>query len=75
MDSRNYLLGQKFLLRTDHGSLRWIFNFKDPQEQIARWLEVLTQFNFEIQHREGKKHQNADALSRNDTDELCIHQK
>lgn len=61
---RHYLLGRKFILRTDHRSLRWFFSFKDPQGQILRWLEVLSQFDFEIQHRKGKLHQNADALSR-----------
>ena len=44
---RHYLLGQKFLLRTDHGSIRWIFEFKDPRGQVARWLEVLAQYDFE----------------------------
>ena len=61
---RHYLLGQKFLLRTDHGSIRWIFEFKNPVGQVARWLEVLAQYDFEIQHRPGRKHQNADSLSR-----------
>ena len=42
---RHFLLGQKFLLRTDHGSLRWIFEFKDPREQVARWLEILAQYD------------------------------
>lgn len=61
---RHYLLGRKFIIRTDHSSLRWIFNFKDPQGQLARWLEVLSQYHFTIEHREGKKHLNADAMSR-----------
>ena len=61
---RHYLLGCEFILRTDHNSLRWIFNFKSPQGQLSRWLEVLSQYHFKIQHREGKKHGNADALSR-----------
>lgn len=60
---RHYLLGRKFILRNDYSSLRWIFNFKDPQGQLARWLEVLSQYHFTIEHREGKKHLNADALS------------
>ena len=72
---KHYLLGRQFLLRTDHGSLRWLFNFKDPTGQLARWLEFLSQFNFEIVHREGIKHQNADALSRKDSTPLCAHQK
>ena len=61
---RHYLLGREFKLRTDHSSLRWLFSFKDPQGQMARWLEVLAQYNFKIVHREGKKHGNADSLSR-----------
>eukprot|EP00731_Ephydatia_muelleri_P033154 Em0025g110a len=39
-------------------------NFKDPQGQIARWLEILAEYDFTIQHRPGLKHSNADALSR-----------
>ncbi|GBM23206.1 Transposon Ty3-I Gag-Pol polyprotein [Araneus ventricosus] len=31
-----YLYGWKFLLRTDHASLRWLLNFKEPEGQIAR---------------------------------------
>ena len=65
---RHYLLGQEFLLRTDHGSLRWLCNFKQPEGQIARWLEISSQYNFKIVHRAGKRHQNADALSRIDED-------
>ena len=67
---RHYLLGKKFLLRTDHGSLAWLFSFKDQQGQIARWLEVLAQYNFDIQHRDGNKHLNADALSRKPTSDF-----
>ena len=71
---RHYLLGQNFLLRTDHGSLRWIFDFKDPRGQVARWLEVLAQYDFDIEHRPGVKHQNADSLSRKDFEQTnCDH--
>ena len=61
---RPYLIGQQFVLRTDHGSLTWLANFKEPTGQTARWMEKLQSFNFRIQHRQGKKHTNADALSR-----------
>ena len=61
---RNYLLGQQFLLRTDHSSLTWLLRFKEPQGQLARWLEYIFQFKFTIVHRDGRKHTNADALSR-----------
>ena len=52
-----YLLGREFTLHTDHGSLTWLQTFRDPEGQLARWLEKLQQFNFNI-------HQNTDALSR-----------
>ena len=61
---RPYLLGRRFTLRTDHGSLTWLRNFKEPEGQLARWLERLQEFDFEILHRRGRKHTNADALSR-----------
>ena len=61
---RQYLLGREFLLRTDHHSLTWLTNFKDPDGQLARWLEKLAEYNFQIAHRPGRKHSNADSLSR-----------
>ena len=61
---RPYLLGQNFALRTDHSSLTWLHNFKEPEGQLARWIEKLQEYDFTIFHRQGKQHQNADALSR-----------
>ena len=61
---RPYLLGRRFTLRTDHGSLTWLSNFRNPEGQLARWLEKLQEYDFEILHRSGRKHGNADAMSR-----------
>ncbi len=61
---RPYLLGTKFTLRTDHASLTWMLNFRQPEGQVARWLEILQAYDFEVQHRPGQQHANADALSR-----------
>ncbi|KAL4004005.1 hypothetical protein ACER0C_003718 [Sarotherodon galilaeus] len=61
---RPYLHGCRFLLRTDHASLTWLLNFKHPEGRVACWLEVLQGYDFEIQHRAGRQHGNADALSR-----------
>ncbi|KAL5491798.1 hypothetical protein EMCRGX_G017162 [Ephydatia muelleri] len=63
-EQRQYLLGREFTLRTDHGSLVWIRNFKEPEGQLARWLERLQEYNFTVVHRQGLRHCNADALSR-----------
>ena len=61
---RHYLYGKRFKVRTDHGSLRWLLNFKNPEGQLARLIEVLSIYDMEIQHRPGTQHKNADALSR-----------
>ena len=61
---KHYLLGREFLLRTDHASLVWLHKFKEPDGQIARWLQQLGPYTFQIQHRVGKRHGNADALTR-----------
>ena len=61
---RPYLMGRRFLLRTDHGSLTWLRNFREVAGQLARLLQRLQELDFEIVHRRGKKHINADALSR-----------
>ena len=61
---RPYLYGKKFVLRTDHSALRWMMNFKEPEGQLARWLDTLSEYDFEVQHRAGRLHRNADAMSR-----------
>ena len=61
---RHFLYGKNFLVRTDHSSLRWLLNFKNPEGQLARWLEVLSSFDMKIEHRPGRLHGNADGLSR-----------
>ena len=59
-----YLYGRRFLARTDHSALQWLKNFKNPRGQVARWLERLSDFDFEVEHRSGQLHGNADGLSR-----------
>ena len=59
----HYLWGKWFLLRTDHASLKWLVNFREPEGMLARWLSVLSNYDFEVQHRRGALHSNADGLS------------
>jgi len=67
---RLYLHGRKFWLHTDHASLIWLCKRAEPYSQVARWLEILAEFSYQIEHRPGKKHGNADRLSRR-PDEGC----
>lgn len=43
---RHYLYGHKVFVRTDHSALKWVLNFKDPQGQVARWIEVLDTYEW-----------------------------
>ena len=61
---RPYLYGRRFRLQTDHASLRWLCRRTEPLDQVARWLELLAEFQYTIEHRAGKNHGNADGLSR-----------
>ena len=61
---RHYLYGQRVRVRTDHSALKWLLNFKNPEGQLARWLEVITQYQLTLEHRAGRIHMNADSLSR-----------
>ena len=59
-----YLYGRHFMVRTDHASLQWLLNFKALEGQLARWMQKLGEYDFEVKHRKGAEHGNADALSR-----------
>jgi len=61
---RHLLLGYHFLLRTDHAALTYLRRTPEPVGQSARYLDKLAEYDFELQHRPGAQHQNADALSR-----------
>ena len=61
---RHYLLRTHVILRTDHHSLKWFKTFKRPEGILARWIETLVEFDYEIEHRPGRLHCNADGVSR-----------
>jgi len=68
---RQYLLGRRFVIRTDHSALQSLRKTPEPIGQQARWQTFIKQLTFTITHRPGTQHRNADALSRrpNDDDE------
>ena len=59
---RHYL--RRFVLRTDHCGLKYLFDQPILNARQARWLEFLCEFDFEIKHIKGKENKVADALSR-----------
>ncbi len=58
-----YLTGRHFTVVTDHASLTWLRNFKEPEGAVARWITRLQPFDFKIVHRPGNHHSHADGLS------------
>ena len=67
-----YLHNHKFTVVTDHSSLRWLMNVKDASGRLARWALLLQQYDFNIVHRPGRIHGNADCLSRRPYDSCAM---
>ena len=72
---RQYLLGLRFTIRTDHAALQWLKKTPTPIGQQARWVEQLEEFDYDIQHRPGHKHGNADALPRRPGEAREMHEE
>jgi len=61
---RHYLLGTHMVLRTDHHSVKWLKTFKRPESILARWIETLAEFDYQMEHRLSRLHCNVDGVSR-----------
>ena len=60
---RVYLLGAPFTILTDHESLKYLLTQKDLTGRLARWAELLADYDLEIRHIRGRDNP-ADVLSR-----------
>ena len=61
---RQYLAGNKFVVKTDHNSLRYFLTLKDLNERQQKWVIKIQEFDFDIEYVKGKNNVVADALSR-----------
>jgi len=58
-----YLETVKFILITDHYTLKWL-QTAEPKGQIGRWILKLQSYNFEIIYKLKRVYSNVDALFR-----------
>jgi transposase InsO family protein len=61
---RPYIYGTHFVLVTDHSSLQWLKTMKDTNSRLQRWSITMSEYDYEVKHKPGKQHTDADALSR-----------
>ena len=66
---RPYLWGRQFKLVTDHAALKWLHTMKETvsggmSSRLTRWTLRLQEYNFDVEHKPGKDHLDADAVSR-----------
>ena len=57
---KQYLLDARFLVRTDHAVLTCLQRASELMGQQERWQERLQEYMFDIEHRPGHKHGNAE---------------
>lgn len=62
---RVYLLGIRFKIMTDCAAFQLTMNKKDLSTRVARWILLLEEFDYTVEHRPGVRMKHADALSRN----------
>ncbi len=59
-----YVLGCHILIRIDHSVVHQLLNHPESTSRYARWVCILSEFEFTLQYHPRPRNQNADSLSR-----------
>ena len=59
---RIYLVGNKFVVKIDHNSLRYFLTQKDLNERKKKWVSNIITFYFDIEYVKGKNNVVADVF-------------
>lgn len=59
---RQYLVGSKFCIKTDHNSLRHFLEQRDLNDRQQKWVSKLQAYDFDISYIKGTQNVVADAL-------------
>lgn len=61
---KQYLVCGKFIVRSDHNSLKYFLEQQELNDRQQKWVTKLQSYDFEIEFIKRKKNSAADALSR-----------
>jgi hypothetical protein len=64
-----YLLGKRFLIKTDHQSLKYFMEQRLSSPEKQKWVTKIFGYYYDIIYKKGKDNVVADALSRKYEDE------
>ena len=67
---RHYLLGYQVLIYMDHKSLKYIFTQRDLNMRQRRWLELMADYDVDLQYHPGRVNVVPNALRRKP--EACL---
>ena len=57
-------MGKRFDLRIEHNGLKYLFDQPTLNARQSRWLEFLSEYDFDIKHIKWKENKVVDALNR-----------
>ncbi|XP_050877139.1 uncharacterized protein LOC127080891 [Lathyrus oleraceus] len=60
---KQYLLGSKVVVYTDHAALKYLFAKQESKPRLLRWILLLQEFDVEIRDKRGCENTMADHLS------------
>ena len=59
-----HLVGRRFTIVIDHKALQYLQMMQNANPRLTRWALAIQSFDFQVTHRPGRMHSNADGLSR-----------